>query len=345
MEKQSANKGKKHFTEKDRYVLEKLLKAKKPVTEIAKILGFSRVSIYAEIKRGTVKQLDRYLKEHEVYLADAGQREREKAKKNMGRPIKLKKDDSFLHEIKYWIKEKKYSPEAALYKVGNKKICKGTLYNYIKSEYIDGLSIFNLPYLKPEKKKKKPIAKRKYSKGKSIEERPKEILERKEFGHWELDTVYSSKDDKSALMVLTERMTRDEIVIQTPNRTSESIVKAFNRLEKKMGAPTFRNTFKTITCDNGVEFSDWEGIEKSYLNKGKRTTLYFCHPYCSCERGSNENANKLIRRWIPKGDDIGLYTKKEIQDIQDWINNFPRKIFGGLSSIEYKEKVIREKMV
>lgn len=340
MEKQAANKGKKHFTEKDRYTLEKLLKAKKKVSEIVNILGFSKVSIYAEIKRGTVIQRDSLLNEKKVYLADAGQRESDKAKENMGRPIKLAKDDEFLEEIKYWVKEQKYSPEAALYKTENKKVCKGTLYNYIKSDYIDGLTIYSLPYAKPKKKKKKPETKRKYSKGKSIEDRPEEILERNEYGHWELDTVYSSRDDKSALMVLTERMTREEIIIKTPDRTSESMVKAFDRLEKQMGAPAFRETFKTITCDNGVEFSNWEAIEKSKLNKGKRTDLYFCHPYSSYERGTNENNNRPIRRWIPKGDDIGLYSKKEIQQIQDWMNNYPRKILGGLSSNEYKKVVL-----
>ena len=67
-----------------------------------------------------------------------------------------------------------------------------------------------------------------------------------------------------------------------------------------------------------------------------RTNLYYCHPYASCERGSNENANKLIRRFIPKGVDIKPYSKEFIKHIQDFINDMPRKMFNGLSSNQYK---------
>ena len=72
----------------------------------------------------------------------------------------------------------------------------------------------------------------------------------------------------------------------------------------------------------------------------KRTKVYYCNPYNACERGSNENANKLIRRWIPKGSHISKFTDKYIQDLQDWINTYPRKIFDYLSSQEYKQLVL-----
>jgi IS30 family transposase len=83
-----------------------------------------------------------------------------------------------------------------------------------------------------------------------------------------------------------------------------------------------------------MEFADWQSIERSCRTKGKRTKTFFCHPYCSCERGTNENINRMIRRWIPKGDDIGLYSSREISFIQNWINNYPRRIFNGKSSKE-----------
>ena len=97
--------------------------------------------------------------------------------------------------------------------------------------------------------------------------------------------------------------------------------------ERKCGERLFRDVFKTITVDNGVEFSDAEGLEKSRRNKKKRTKVYYCHPYSSCERGSNENANRLIRRHIPKGVNFDKKSKTEIKEIETWINNYPRKIF------------------
>lgn len=97
--------------------------------------------------------------------------------------------------------------------------------------------------------------------------------------------------------------------------------------ERKYGERLFRDVFKTITVDNGVEFSDAEGLEKSRRNKKKRTKVYYCHPYSSCERGSNENANRLIRRHIPKGVNFDKKSKTEIKEIETWINNYPRKIF------------------
>ena len=327
----------KRFTELDRHKLEFALKAKIPVKEIARQLGFSKVAIYAEIKKGTVKQIDSELKEKYVYLADAGQRVRDENKKHCGAKKKYLPDAPLLQEITSLILDYRYSPEAAILKLRAADICTKTVYNYVHAGYLPGVDENKLPYCVKKRSQKKKTGKRKYVSGhKSIEERPREILQRDTYGHWEMDTVYSSQDDKSCLLVLSERMSREEIVIQIPDRTCNSVINGLNRLERKLGAPTFREQFRTITCDNGMEFMDSNAIEKSCLNKGKRTTLFYCHPYCSGERGTNENQNKLVRRWIPKGDDIGLYRPEEIKMIQSWINDYPRKIFGGLSSNELK---------
>lgn len=115
-------------------------------------------------------------------------------------------------------------------------------------------------------------------------------------------------------------------------RTKDEVVRVLNDIENRIGLPDFIRRYKTITSDNGVEFLDFNGIEHSVTTPNTtRTTMYYCHPFCSGERGSNENQNKLIRRWIPKGADISLY-KDKISFIQDWINTYPRKIFNGKSS-------------
>ncbi len=164
-----------------------------------------------------------------------------------------------------------------------------------------------------------------------IEERPEQVDNRDEYGHWEMDTVYSGKSrSRACLLVLTERMTRQEVILKLKNRKAESVVAALDRYERKLGRKQFRNIFKTITCDNGVEFSDIKGIVKR-----NRTVLYFCHAYASSERGSNENQNKLIRRFIKKGADISRYTNMDIKEIADWMNTLPRRLFNGMSSLEY----------
>lgn len=91
--------------------------------------------------------------------------------------------------------------------------------------------------------------------------------------------------------------------------------------------------------DNGCEFINQELIEKSVITKKKRTTAYYAHPYRSWERGSNENTNKIIRRFIPKGANIGNYSKKEIKTIENWINNYPRKILKYKTAIEVYEGI------
>ena len=169
--------------------------------------------------------------------------------------------------------------------------------------------------------------------GESIEKRPEVINQRTEFAHWEMDCVEGKKGTKRTLLVLTERLTREEIIMLMQDHTAKSVVKSLDKLEKKYGA-MFKRVFKTITVDNGSEFSDCKGIERSVLCDEKRAMVFYCHPYCSWERGSNENQNKLIRRHIPKGSDIREFTHAAIEKIQNWINTYPREIFNFRTSEE-----------
>lgn len=111
------------------------------------------------------------------------------------------------------------------------------------------------------------------------------------------------------------------------DQTARSVVRALDSLEREYGA-NFSKIFRTITVDNGSEFADCAGMEKSCRRKGNRTKIYYCHPYSSYERGSNENVNRMIRRWFPKGTDFRKVTAKAIQKVEDWINNYPREILG-----------------
>ena len=155
-----------------------------------------------------------------------------------------------------------------------------------------------------------------------------------------MDTVVGCQGgNKDCLLVLTERKTRFEYIFKIPDKSQHSVIRVLDRLESTYGAENFRQTFKTITMDNGVEFLDMAGVERSATSPdARRTIAYYCHPYCSFERGSNENLNKMIRRHIPKGADIAEYSEEDVARIQDWMNDYPRAIFDGLSAREMLQK-------
>lgn len=223
-----------------------------------------------------------------------------------------------------------------------------TIYSYIKKGLFLRITQVDLPrhgkrkqgYKKVKTKKDQARA----SAGESIERRGDEVVERKVFGHWEMDTVYSKKNStKKALLVLTERKTRREIIVLIPNRKAETVVRALDALERKFGAVNFRKIFKSITVDNGSEFAAVEEMERSAINKTiPRTKVYFCHPYSSWERGSNENANIMIRRKHPKGTDFNKVSPTQVAATETWINNYPRKILGYRSSEVAFRECLRE---
>lgn len=153
-----------------------------------------------------------------------------------------------------------------------------------------------------------------------------------------MDCVVSSKGNKGVLLVLTERHTRMSKIFKMGRKTQEEVSKVLNKLEGKYRSK-FKEIFKSITMDNGCEFINQKLIEKSIYTKKARTIAYYAHPYSSWERGSNENINKMIRRYIPKGSNIDKYTEQEIKQIEEWINNYPRKILGYKSANEVYEAV------
>ena len=147
-------------------------------------------------------------------------------------------------------------------------------------------------------------------------------------------TVVGKKRTKARLLVLSERVTRREIIIRIKDGRAETVVAALDRLERIYGA-AFYEIFKTITVDNGSEFVDADGIKRSARRKdAKRTTVYYCHAYSSCERGTNENINRMIRRQFPKGTDFDKVTAADVKRVETWLNDYPREILGFMSSAE-----------
>lgn len=339
--------GGKYITERQRYEIECYCKLGMKPKQIAELTGKSIRTIYYELKRGKCIQRNSLWEEKEVYLADVAQAKYLENRTAKGAKLKIGKDIRFAEYVELMIREYKYSPYAVLQSIKNSdikfdtEICTTTLYSYIDKEVFLTITNKDLPVKHQDKKQsyKRTVAHNNL-KGRSIEQRPDHINNRADIGHWEMDTVVGSQHSKQCLLVLTERKTLEEMIIRIPDKRSASVVNVLNRIERKIGTNQFRATFKTITTDNGVEFLDFQGIEKGYRNKSKRrTTIYYCHPYSSWERGRNENANKLIRRFIPKGSRIEDYTDEQLTYIENWMNHYPRKALNGKSAWMLKREL------
>lgn len=326
--------GYKHLNYTERRQIERWynIDNKKP-KEIAKLLGKSTRTINRELKRGMVENLTSELIVKKVYSADVAQNAYDYNMTSKGPDLKIGNDRALVKEIEDKIKKEKMSPEVVVH-VLNLNFCAKTIRNNIKMGGIFDIEPGKIIYKKEHKEKNSnKVVCDKVPAEKSIDFRPEEANNRSVYGHWEGDLIVGKRKKGACLFTLTERKTRDEIIIKIPDKTARSVIKALNRLERQHGK-SFKTKFLSITFDNGPEFRTWELMEQSILTKGKRTTVYYAHPYRSCERGSNENANRLIRRWIPKGTCIDTISKAYIKQVEDWINNYKRPMFGFKSTNE-----------
>ncbi|CAG5998513.1 IS1239 transposase [Streptococcus pneumoniae] len=145
--------------------------------------------------------------------------------------------------------------------------------------------------------------------GQSIEQRLVAINFRLENGHYEIDTVLLTRAKNYCLLVLTDRKSRHQIIRLIPNKSADVVNQALKLILKQ-------HKILSITADNGTEFN-------RLSNVFSEEHIYYAHPYASWERGTNENHNRLIRRWLPKG--TKKMTPKEVAFIEKWINNYPKK--------------------
>jgi len=150
-----------------------------------------------------------------------------------------------------------------------------------------------------------------------IEHRPAEVDGRLTIGHWEGDTVLKGHK-QSGLVTLVERRSGYLLAARLPSITAELTQKAMIRLLTPR-----RGAVQTITLDNGSEFANHEAVAKALT-----ADTYFCDPYCSGQRGTNENTNGLIRQYFPKGTDFRQVTDAELRAVVKKLNDRPRKRLG-----------------
>ena len=136
-------------------------------------------------------------------------------------------------------------------------------------------------------------------------------------GHWECDTVIGAAH-KQAIVTVVERKSGYAVMAKVSNKTSDlvgsAIIKALKPFEPRV---------KTLAYDNGIEFSGHATIDEALGSKG-----YFARPFASCERGSNENFNGLLRQYVPKKRQLASITDEEIKMIENRLNNRSRKRLG-----------------
>lgn len=330
----------KSILKKQREIIEEMRKAKMSDEEIIRVIGCCERTYRREIARGMCEQLDTNLIKKMVYSADLAQMKHEEKGKNKGAYAKINNNPNLRKFIENKIKKEKFSPDAALMAAAQDSqitvdITAKTLYNSIDR---GDLNVTRKDLLRKEgwKQDKSQLRKGYHTKGKSIEERPQEANERTEAGHWEGDLVVSKKGGSGAILTLTERQSREEIIIKLLSKEQTEVVLAFDRLERRSGGffcgakNSEAKVFKSVTFDNGGEFLNFKALEKSIYG-GKRFDVYYAHPYSSWERGTNENHNGIIRRFYPKGTDFSKVSKRKLLAVQNWMNNYPRRSLGGLS--------------
>lgn len=339
-----------HLSWNDRLVIERMLRKGYHKTDIANAIGCCLKTVYNEINRAEYEHTNSDLTTEIRYSPDIAHEKYLKGLKKKGVKAKLTKDKRLSAYIEKMIIEDKYSPRAVLLHIKNynlsfiEKISSvNTIYDGIKKGYFKNLELEYLPRKgKRIKHKKKIKIQSRVSQGTSIEKRSEEINKRETFGHWEMDCVVGAIHNKKAMLVLTERKTRYEIIEQLKKHTNAEVIKALNRMEKRY-KKYFYKIFQSITVDNGHEFSDAEGMGKALCRAGNRTKIYYCHPYCPHERGSNENQNLFIRRFLPKGSDFDKeLNRNKVKDIEYWINTYPRELLEGRCSLDLFDKEIKE---
>lgn len=329
--------GKQHYMTRDeRYQLEAMHRNKIPVAEIARQLGFSRQTIYNELKRGMYLH-STYFEDQPRYSADKGQEIHRYNQTAKGRPLKIGNDHAYASFLERKILHDRFSPAAALAAARRQgfstSVCISTLYSYIDKRVFLELSNKDL-WIKSKRRQRAagPVHRVAHPKYPSITDRPDYINDRSELGHWEMDLIVGKAGTRPVLLTLTERVSRYELIFKLPDRKAATIRSVFDSLERRY--PDFRQRFQSITTDNGAEFLQMEELRRS-IHGGIRFDVWYCHSYAAWEKGSCENQNRMIRRFFPKGTDFTRISKKRIAAIQEWMNNYPRRVLNWNTPNDY----------
>ncbi|MEK7553523.1 MAG: IS30 family transposase [Patescibacteria group bacterium] len=290
-----------HIDENERRRIERAIEAGKGVREIARMTGRSPGTISDELRRNRVrKRYTRQQAQQKAYL---------RRKRSKLQCLKVAMDPVLKKYVTENI-EKDQSPEAIAGRLKNvetdiQHASTKAIYKFVHSSH--GRKIENHLYSKAVKKRGGPKrgARKVSIDGRiMIDKRPKKVEKRKEFGHFEGDFIESGKDGTGSLLVLVERKTRYPFLVYTENKSTAHI--------NDLVATTLQYVpIKSITLDNDLSFQ--KHLELSALLDA---IVFFCHPYQSSEKGTVENRNRAVRRYVPKKTNLSSVSIERFKEIE-----------------------------
>jgi IS30 family transposase len=324
----------KRITYEDRVIIEFQLKQGTRPSVIARQLGRSKSTITREIKRNSCSS---YRAEVADIHAHASQKRRHTGNRIKDHPL-----------LEYYILlrlRQGWSPEQISHRLKKVKsnnrfmqVSHESIYSYIYLKTKGELRKELISYLRHEKQERK----RKVGRASKslipdrvgIEHRPEEVTDRIIPGHWESDLVIGA-DNKSAIGTIVERTTRYVIIVKLKGKGANEVRRRF--AEELKDLPCFMR--KSLTHDNGLEMAGHK-----LFSQDVQMQVYFAHPHSPWERGTNENTNMLIRDFFPKGTDFNEIPSGKLKNVQELLNNRPRKILNWSTPNEvFSEYILRGK--
>ena len=302
----------------ERYMLAALRRQGLNQSQIARALGRHRSTVCRELRRNSTRADGRY---RAFTAQERTQGRRSRSRRNR----RFKAEDFALVDE---LLRRQWSPEQVaghLRRTDQLLISHETIYRHVwRDKRAGGLLHTHLRGARKKRRKRYGAydSRGRLAGKRLISERPAEIESRESVGHWEADTVIGT-GSKDCVVTLVERKSGLVLIGKLKDRTAESLSQRVVRLIGGAGR------VETVTADNGTEFHGYGRIEQS-----TGVVFYFARPYHSWERGSNENANGLVRQYLPKGTSMAGLSQHQCNAIARRLNTRPRKRLGFRTPLE-----------
>lgn len=308
------------LTREERYMIGQLRRQGCGPSEIARLIGRDRTTIWREVRRNS------------CHHNDGAYRPSHAQERTNGRRVRSRRGSHYAPwhwtRIEGFLVREQWSPEQisrVLVREGL-RISYQTIYRHVRRDWKQGGQLYRQLRQRYKRRKRHygPERRGKLANKRTIDQRPAVVDARQQVGHWEVDTVQGANDEKPCVVTLVERVSGLLLIEKVPNRTVKAVNKALIRAIKRSPLPVH-----TITADNGTEFHGYREVEAD-----TGAIIYFARPHHPWERGTNENTNGLLRQYWPKGAPMAGLTQAACNKIAYKLNTRPRKRHGYISPLQ-----------